>query len=50
MIRFLCRKALLDPEQDPAYEPMPETERPGGFNWGGAQDGAENNDAGNMER
>eukprot|EP00112_Aurelia_sp_Birch-Aquarium-sp1_P002151 Seg1232.21 transcript_id=Seg1232.21/GoldUCD/mRNA.D3Y31 product=Derlin-2 protein_id=Seg1232.21/GoldUCD/D3Y31 len=30
-------KTLLDGDQDAAYEPMPEAERPGGFNWGAAQ-------------
>ncbi|XP_065054971.1 derlin-2-like [Rhopilema esculentum] len=29
-------KAILDQDQDIAYEPLPEAERPGGFNWGGA--------------
>jgi len=43
-------KVLLDPEQDPAYEPMPESERPGGFNWGGAQGGADDNGGENIER
>ena len=30
---------MLDGDQDAAYEPMPEAERPGGFNWGVAQQG-----------
>ena len=28
---------------------MPESERPGGFNWGGAQGGADDNGAENVE-
>ena len=29
-----------DPPEDPNYHPLPDDERPGGFNWGGG-DGAD---------
>ena len=34
-IIFCFRKYLFDhPREDPNYNPLPEDERPGGFNWG----------------
>lgn len=35
---FFHRKAILDPvAEDPNYNPLPEDERPGGFDWGEGQ-------------
>ena len=35
---FPCRKAIFDaPPEDPNYQPLPEEDRPGGFNWGEGQ-------------
>lgn len=35
---IVCRKALFDaPLEDPNYQPLPEEDRPGGFNWGEGQ-------------
>ena len=32
------RKAIFDaPPEDPNYQPLPEEDRPGGFNWGEGQ-------------
>ena len=41
---FVCRKTIFDaPPEDPNYQPLPEEDRPGGFNWGdGQRVGAEN--------
>lgn len=44
------RKALFDAEQDVGYEPMPETERPGGFHWGGVHNEAVNDNVGDGDR
>ena len=34
----LYRKAIFDaPPEDPNYQPLPEEDRPGGFNWGEGQ-------------
>jgi len=33
-----CRKAIFDAApEDPNYQPLPEEDRPGGFNWGDGQ-------------
>lgn len=47
---FSTRKWLFDmPPEDPDYNPLPEEERPGGFNWGegvpagGVEENADNN-------
>lgn len=35
---FHNRKTILDPAaEDPNYNPLPEEERPGGFEWGDGQ-------------
>ena len=34
---FLHRKNLLERRDEPDYEPMPEAERPGGYNFGGGE-------------
>ena len=35
---FGCRKAIFDAApEDPNYQPLPEEDRPGGFNWGDGQ-------------
>lgn len=41
---YFCRKVLFNEHIDRNYQPLPE-DRPGGFNWGGDDVAADNNDA-----
>ncbi len=47
---FLSRKWIFDPHNDdPAYNPLPEDERPGGFAWGEGQRLGVNQEAENQD-
>ena len=46
----LFKLLLDDPPEDPNYHPLPDDERPGGFNWGGGEGPDDQGDQGERPR